>query len=69
MHTFKKKHISTCKSDLSKVHDESPREHDPPAHGPVNVPEPEGEEETVEGLVTHLAAQVEHQVPEIVTNL
>ncbi len=51
------------KPDLTEVHDECPGEHDPPPHCSVNVPEPEGEEETVERLVAHLAAQVEHQVP------
>ena len=54
---------------LSKVHDEGPGEHDPPAHRSVNVPEPEGEEEAVEGLVPHLAPQVEQQVPQVVPYL
>ncbi len=55
--------IASTKPDLAEVHDECPGEHDPPPHCSVNVPEPEGKEETVESLVAHLTAQMEHQVP------
>ena len=60
---------SVWEPDLAEVHDECPGEHDPPPHRSVNVPEPEGEEQTVERLVAHLAAQVEHQVPKVVPDL
>jgi hypothetical protein len=60
---------SVWEPDLAEVHDECPCEHDPPPHRSVNVPEPEGEEQTVERLVAHLAAQVEHQVPQVVPDL
>lgn len=34
---------------LAQVHDQHPDDHQPPAHKGVEIPDPEGEEEDVEG--------------------
>ena len=54
---------------LANIHDKVPHEDDSPANSSVNIPEPETEEESVESLISKLAAKTKQKIPEIVCYL